>query len=432
LERAIEQMAEDQSYQFAVLFLDLDRFKFINDSLGHTVGDQLLVAIAQRLRAHLRVQDVVARLGGDEFAILLNGLRGADEAADIADRIQVELSKPFTLAEQHLVTTTSIGIALGSINYEWPEDLLRDADMAMYQAKAKGRARHEIFKLDLRTELEERWQLESDLRHAIERAQFQLYFQPILSVAEGHIVAVEALLRWEHPQQGLIDPETFISLAEEIGMISSIGGWVLRTACTQMVEWHASGYESLRLSVNVSPFQLQQPPGAGLSSTMPITGLLPELVRAVLAETGLPPHTLELEITESMAMLNQEFSLAILQALSEMGVQIAVDDFGLGSALDFLRYFPIDTLKIDQSFVREMTGNSDDQAFITAIIAMAHSLGLKVVAEGVETEKQLELLQNQNCDEWQGYLFSPPLSAGELAKLLKTGKTYSTAVTLYS
>ncbi len=421
LERAIEQMAEDRFFQFAVLFLDLDRFKIINDSLGHTIGDKLLVAIARRLKTHLRAQDMIARLGGDEFAILLNGIQDADEAIGIADRIQAEMSKPFSLAEHRLLTTTSIGIALGSINYEWPEDILRDADMAMYQAKARGRARHEIFKIDLRTQLEERWQMESDLRYAIERAQFQLYYQPILSVANDRIVAVEALLRWEHPQHGLIDPEVFIPLAEEIGMISSVGAWVLQTACTQMVEWHATGNESLRLSVNVSPFQLQQPPAADPSSARPITALLPELVRTVLAETSLPPQSLELEITESMAMLNQEFSLAILQALSEMGVQIAVDDFGLGSALDFLRCFPIDTLKIDQYFVKEMTGASNDQAFITAIIAMAHSLGLKVVAEGVETEAQLELLQNQDCDEWQGFLFSPPLSSVDLTTLLQSG-----------
>jgi len=431
LERAIEQMAEDRACQFAVLFLDLDRFKIINDSLGHTAGDQLLVAIARRLEIDLRAQDVVARLGGDEFAILLNGIRGADEAMGIVDRLQTELSRPFVLAEHRLMTTTSIGIAMGSINYEWPEDILRDADMAMYQAKVKGRARHQIFNLDMRTQLEQTWQLESELRYAIEREQFQLYYQPIVSLADGRIMAVEALLRWEHPQHGFIDPDEFIPLAEEIGITSSIGGWVLQTACAQMAKWQAAGNELLRLSVNVSPFQLQQPPDTDLSSAKPSKALLPQLVKTVLVETGLSPRSLELEITESIVMLNQEYSLEILKALSEMGIQIAVDDFGVGSALDFLRYFPIDTLKIDQSFVREITGEPKDQVFITAIIAMAHSLKLRVVAEGVETEAQLALLQGQNCDECQGYLFSPPLSVADSTKLLETGHTYSTAVNLY-
>ncbi len=417
LEQAIEQAKEDQAYKFAVLFLDLDRFKIINDSLGHLIGDRLLVAVARRIKAHLRPDDMVARLGGDEFAILLNSVPRVDQAVAIAERIQLELAKPIILEEQRIFTATSIGIAIGSDEYDWPDDILRDADMAMYQAKAKGRARYELFKADMRTRLEEMWQLEAELRHALEREELQLYYQPIVSLVDGSLAGVEALLRWQHPERGLVDPIEFIPLAEEIGLIPVIGAWVLQAACTQMVAWRAAGFTSLRVSVNVSPFQLKQSPQA---DTLPIEAeLLPDLVKRTLAETNLPPQALELEITESMTMLNQEFSLAMVKALSELGVRIAVDDFGLGSALDFLTYFPISTLKIDQSFVRGMTGESRDAAFIAAIIAMAHSLKLKVVAEGVETEAQLALLKAQQCDEVQGYLLSRPLSVKAITELLQ-------------
>ena len=338
------------------------------------------------------------------------------------ERIQDELAKPVILDEHRVFTTTSIGIAMGSVNYEWPEDILRDADTAMYQAKAKGRARYELFKIDMRTQLEQMWQLEAELRHAIEREEFQLYYQPIVSLADGKIAGVEALLRWGHPQRGLIDPAEFIPLAEETGLISTIGTWVLQSACAQVADWCAAGHKSLRVSVNVSPFQLQQPPQTDVALAK--TSILPELVKRTLADTGIRPEALELEITESLVMLNQEFSMGILRALSDLQVQIAVDDFGMGSALDFLRYFPINTLKIDQSFVREMTGKPDDAAFITAIIAMAHSLKLKVVAEGVETDAQLDLLRGQNCDEVQGFLFSLPLSAEEMTRLLQSGQRF--------
>lgn len=417
LEHAIEQAKEDQAYKFAVLFLDLDRFKIINDSLGHLMGDKLLVTVARRIKTHLQPGDMVARLGGDEFAILLSGIPGAELAVAIAERIQLALAKPIILEEQRLYTAASVGIAIGSAEYDWPEDILRDADMAMYQAKSRGRARHELFKADLRTQLEEMWLLEAELRHALEREELQLYYQPIVSLVDGSLAGVEALLRWQHPERGLIDPVEFIPLAEEIGLIPAIGAWVLHAACTQMVAWRAAGFTSMRVSVNVSPFQLKQPPP---SDTHPSeVELLPDLVKRTLAETGLPPQALELEITESMTMLNQEFSLATVKALREMGVRIAVDDFGLGSALDFLTDFPISTLKIDQSFVREMTGESRDAAFVAAIIAMAHSLNLKVVAEGIETEAQLTLLKAQQCDEVQGYLLSRPLSVKAITELLQ-------------
>ncbi len=417
LEQTIEQAKEDQGYKFAVLFLDLDRFKVINDSLGHLMGDKLLMTVARRIKTHLRPDDMVARLGGDEFAILLSAIPGAELAVAIAECIQAELAKPMILEEQRIFTASSIGIAIGSAEYDWPEDILRDADMAMYQAKSRGRARYELFKADMRTQLEEMWQLEAELRHALEREELQLNYQPIVSLVDGSLAGVEALLRWQHPERGLVDPVEFIPLAEEIGLIPTIGAWVLHTACAQMAAWHEAGFTSLRVSVNVSPFQLKQPPQ---SDTLPIEAeLLPELVKRTLAETGLPPQALELEITESMTMLNQEFSLAMVKALNEMGVRIAVDDFGLGSALDFLTHFPISTLKIDQSFVRQMTGGSRDAAFIAAIIAMAHSLNLTVVAEGVETEAQLTLLKAQQCDEVQGYLLSRPLSNKAIMELLQ-------------
>lgn len=417
LEQAIEQANEDQAYRFAVLFLDLDRFKVINDSLGHLVGDELLVVVARRIKAQLRPDDMVARLGGDEFAILLSSIPSTDQVAAIAERIQLELAKPIVLQEQRIFTASSIGIAIGSADYDWPDEILRDADMAMYQAKSRGRARYELFRADMRTQLEEMWQLEAELRHALERAELQLYYQPIVSLVDGSLAGVEALLRWQHPERGLVEPIEFIPLAEEIGLIAAIGAWVLRAACVQMAAWHAAGSTSLRVSVNVSPFQLKQPSPL---DTLPFeVELLPNLVKRVLAETGLSPQALELEITESIAMLNQEFSLAMVEALSELGVRIAVDDFGLGSALDFLTQFPISTLKIDQSFVRNMTGDSRDAAFIAAIIAMAHSLKLKVVAEGIETDAQLTLLKAQQCDEVQGYLLSRPLSATMITELLE-------------
>jgi diguanylate cyclase (GGDEF)-like protein/PAS domain S-box-containing protein len=410
LEQAIEQAKQNKQYLFAVLFLDLDRFKVVNDSLGHLVGDQLLITVAHRLRACLRPHDMVARLGGDEFTILLEDIPDILTAVHMADRILRELTAPIKLDNHELFTSASMGIALSSTGYDRPEDILRDADMTMYRAKAQGRSCHELFEAGMRTQAVARRTLEAELRRAIERQEFQLYYQPIVSLASGLIVGVEALIRWQHPQQGLISPNQFIPVAEETGLIIPIGEWVLRTACAKIQTWHQTGYSALHLAVNVSIRQFQR--GGGRQD-------LPELIASILQETGLPAQALELEITESIPLMNNDFNRIILNQLKALGLRLALDDFGISSSLSLLKQFPISTLKIDQSFVKEIINNHSDAAIITAIINMAHNLGLKVIAEGVETEAQLAWLQVQQCDEIQGYLFSPPLPAPEITKLLQ-------------
>ena len=419
LERSIEKAKEDDKYLFAVLFLDLDRFKVINDSLGHLAGDQLLIAVARRLELHLRPDDMVARLGGDEFAILLDGISDINEATSITSRIQDELARPVKIGEHEVFTTASIGIALSSIGYDWPQDILRDADTTLYQAKARGRARHEVFHIGLRTHAVAVWQLESELRRAIENGDFALYYQPIISLSSGKITGVEALLRWQHPEQGIINPGEFIPLAEETGLIVPIGAWVLRTACAQTKAWHDAGYDSLRIAVNVSPLQFRKP--AAFSDSLEDKAL-PKLVEEVLEGTGLPAEYLALEITENFIEFNSKYNQTIIDDIRKLGVKMAIDDFGIGSSLSFFKHFSIDILKIDQSFIKDMTHDSGDAAFIQAIIAMAHSLKLRVVAEGVSTQAQLDFLQAQKCDEIQGFLFSKPLPTAQLTALLQHQK----------
>lgn len=412
LERVIERAEEQSDFMFAVLFLDLDRFKAINDSLGHIVGDQLLVAVAERLEKCVRLGDTVARFGGDEFAVLLDGIREADDAIHVAERIQSQLALPFKLDEHEVFTATSIGIALSTTGYDWPEDILRDADAAMYKAKAQGKDRHTTFETDIRAQVVAAWQLEAELRQAVECQEFCLYYQPIVSATSNRIVGVEALLRWQHPQRGLLTPGDFISLAEETGLIVPISEWVLQTACAQAQAWHAAGYTDLHMAVNVSPRQLQR--GNRQLSLLTV-------VEKVLAETGLAAQFLELEITEQMTSTNDDLNLANLTDLSVLGVKISVDDFGISSSLGFLRDFPIDTLKIDQSFVKNITEVDNEAAILKAIITMAHSLELNVIAEGVETKEQLTFLQSQKCDEIQGYLYSRPVPAEVLTRLLQQG-----------
>jgi diguanylate cyclase (GGDEF)-like protein/PAS domain S-box-containing protein len=412
LERAIKQVKDNNNYVFAVLFLDLDRLKLINDSLGHLIGDQLLIRVARRLKNCLRPGDTVARLGGDEFTILLEDIQDVSDATRVAERLQNELAIPIHLEGHQLFTSASIGIALSTTGYDRPEDILRDADTTMYWAKARGRACHELFNPGLGMNPLERGELETELQRAVEQQEFLVYYQPIVSLATGKMVGVEALLRWHHPQRGLIEPAEFISVAEETGLIMPAGEWILRSACAQVKSWHTAGCSYLRLTVNVSIRQFQ-PPGDRQD--------LPRLVTTVLNETGLEARSLELEITESMPLINNDFNRVTLNELKTLGLQIALDDFSLGSSLNVLKQFPLNTLKIDRSLVKEITHNPEDEVIVKAIIGLAHELKLRVVAEGVETKEQLAWLRGQRCDEFQGYLFSPPLPAVALTQLLQEG-----------
>lgn len=407
LDKVVERSGKSRGRQAAVLFLDLDRFKVINDSLGHETGDLLLVAIARRLESCLRPEDTVARFGGDEFAILLEQIETTKDATRVADRVQKKLSMPFNLKGQEIFTSASIGIALTNGNEQCPEDLLRDADTAMYQAKAEGKARYAIFDEQMHSHVLSILQIEGDLRRAIERQELLLYYQPIISLKDGSIKGVEALLRWDHPQRGLLLPKDFISVADETGFINHIGEWVLRTACKQVRIWQELGYTDLHASVNISTHQFQD-------------HSLVELIDGVLRETGFPPDCLEIEISEKDALKDFDLTLRTLRQVRAGGVLVAIDDFGSGySSLGYLKSFPINHLKIDRSFIKDVDRASPDMAISKAMIVMAHVLDIKVVAEGLEREEQLDFLIKNGCDMAQGFLFSPPLPARDMLSLLK-------------
>jgi diguanylate cyclase (GGDEF)-like protein/PAS domain S-box-containing protein len=402
LEHAINYSKRYSDYVFAVLFIDLDRFKVINDSFGHLKGDQLLVATASRLKICVRSIDTAARLGGDEFTILLEGIQDVSDAFIVAERIQQELALPFELNGQEVFITASIGIALSStVDYEHPEEVLRDADTAMYRAKAQGRARYELFNSDMYANALAKLELETDLRRAIERFEFRVYYQPIVSLTSGSILGFEALLRWQHPERGLLNPADFISLAEETGLIFSIGNWVLYEACRQMQAWRVC-YDSKsleKISVNLSLKQFYQPD-------------LVEQIEEILHSTGLDASTLVLEITESVIVANSDQVTATLLKLGEMGIELSIDDFGTGySSLGRLYNFPINVLKIDRSFISLMSANIGNVEIIEIIVILAHKLGVNVLAEGVETKEQLALLRKLNCEYGQGHLFSVPLNS---------------------
>ncbi|WP_373528307.1 putative bifunctional diguanylate cyclase/phosphodiesterase [Nostoc sp.] len=409
LRHAINYSKRHSDYLFAVLFIDLDRFKAINDSLGHLNGDQLLLTTASRLKVCVRSIDTAARLGGDEFTILLEGIQDVSDAITVAERIQQELALPFELDEQEVFITASIGIALSStVNYEQPEELLRDADTAMYRAKVQGRARYELFNSDMYANTLAKLQLETDLRQAIERLEFEVYYQPIVSLTNGSILGFEALLRWEHPERGLLNPADFIPLAEETGLIFSIGNWVLYEACRQMQAWRVCHRSNLleKISVNLSLKQFFQPD-------------LIEQIRQILHSTGLDAGTLMLEVTENIIVENSDKATAALLQLREMGIELSIDDFGTGySSLGRLYNFPISVLKIDRSFISPMGTNSKNVEIIEIIVTLADKLGVDVLAEGVETKEQLALLRKLNCEYGQGYFFSVPLNSSAAEALI--------------
>ena len=408
LRQAIAKASQDKHHVW-VLCLDLDRFKGINDTLGHHAGDKLLQEVAKRLAACVRESDTLARLGGDEFVVLLNGIVNEKGATIVAKKILGLISEPIYIDEHELYITASIGIAAYPMDGEDGHILLKHADLAMYKAKEQDRNNFYFFSHDLNIKVMERMMLENSMRRALERNEFFLFYQPQVDARTGRIMGAESLLRWNHPDMGLLTPEKFIYLAEETGFIVQLGEWVLLTACRQNKEWQKLGLAPVRVSVNLSGKQFGQQ-------------RLDEMISAILMETGLDPRWLELEITESAIMKNAEKNITILRKLKDMGIALAIDDFGTGySSLSYLKHFPLTRLKIDRSFVRDITINPDDAAIAEIIIAMAQALKLSVIAEGVETRAQMEFLSFHNCVEMQGYLFSRPVSADKFADLLKNG-----------
>jgi diguanylate cyclase (GGDEF)-like protein/PAS domain S-box-containing protein len=408
LGRSLARAKRKKEYEFAVLFLDVDRFKLVNDSLGHSVGDALLVAMARRLERCLRPGDTIARLGGDEFTILLEDVTGKEEVVRIAERMQAELAIPFELEGQEVFATASIGIAMSSPSYQRQEDVLRDADAAMYRAKARGKARFEVFNVSMHTNALSMLQLETDLRHALERGEIHPYFQPIVDLRSGKITGFEALARWRHPQRGLVLPDAFIPLAEETGLIVALGASILRDACSMMrhLQSTLSGAPTLQLSVNVSTRQLTQ------------SDLLHETDR-ILSETGFEAGALNLEITETGMIANADAAEAIMRELRTRRIKVHVDDFGTGySSLSYLQRFPVDTLKIDRSFVARIGKSGEKTQIIESIVNMARSLELEVMAEGIEDAHQLTRLREMKCDSGQGWYFSRPVPAEKLHELV--------------
>ncbi|WP_298403379.1 EAL domain-containing protein [Janthinobacterium sp.] len=397
-----------------VVFIDLDRFKFVNDTLGHDAGDTVLKSVAERLRCATREVDTVARLGGDEFVLLLPQHGNGEPGVAILQRIQDAVAQPLQLGEYEFFLSCCMGVAVYPDDGQNADTLIKHADIAMYRAKELGRGHWQFYASGMNAGTLERLGLESELRHALERGQFHLEYQPQLDLASGKVVGMEALLRWQHPQLGRIAPASFIGLAEEMGLIIPIGDWVLRTACAQARAWQLAGHGPLRLAVNLSARQFKQ------------RNLLHAVAQA-LAETGLAAAHLELELTESMVMHDVEQATAIMANLKALGVQLSIDDFGTGySSLAYLRRFPIDVLKIDKTFVSDIT-HDDDAAIVRAIISLAHSLRLKVIAEGVETPQQLAFLRQHGCDQMQGYLFSRPLSVPAFEALLHDGSMLDAA-----
>ena len=399
-------LANRHQTQVAILFLDLDNFKHINDSLGHATGDKILQSVTKRLKDCVRESDTVSRQGGDEFVILLADNKNSNDAAVSAQKILDELKAIHTVDKNQLHITTSIGISLYPTDGLDAETLLKSADTAMYYAKEKGRNNYQFFIPDMNNRATQRLIIESNLRHALEKQQFTLNYQPKVNLITGQITGVEALLRWQHGEWGEVMPDTFMPVAENSGLIIPIGRWVLRHACKQAKIWKNKGIEGITVAVNISAQEFLQKD-------------LVETIRATLIETRLEPHFLELEITESVLMRDAEYSKKILLQLKQMGIKLAVDDFGTGySSLSYLQQFPIDVLKIDQSFVQNIESAKDDSIIVSAIINMANSLKLNVVAEGVENSSQLAFLKKHHCKEGQGYFFGSPLTVDQFSDYL--------------
>jgi diguanylate cyclase (GGDEF)-like protein len=410
LEDRIEQAiahAERSKVNCAVLFVDLDRFKVVNDSLGHFVGDELLRGVASRLQGLVRGEDTVSRMGGDEFVLLLREVEGAPDALDVASKALAALREPFRVHQQELYVTPSIGIAVYPEHGNTAQMLITRADAAMYNVKKAGRNDVRVFATEMSTFFPERLMLENDLRRALERREFELHYQPKVELAESSVVGMEALVRWRHPRKGLVSPDQFIPLAEESGLIVPIGRWVIEEACRQNKAWQDGGLPHLRVAVNISGLQFRQKD-------------LLDTIAYALDSSGLAPECLEVEITESVVMQNASDAIVTLERLSAMGVHVSIDDFGTGySSLSYLKRFPIDKLKIDRSFIRDVCSDMEDAAIVRATIGLAHNLRLRVVAEGVETAEQLQFLRGLGCDEYQGYYKSKPVAPPEFERVLR-------------
>ncbi len=412
LTMAINRRRRHPGYRFTLLYLDIDRFRNVNESLGYQAGDNLLQSFAQRLKSCLRDFDTLCRIGNDEFAILLEDIDVSASALAIADRIHELLYDPFLMGDQEIFVRVSIGVVLNAETYEWPDNVIRDADAAMYNAKKQGKTRYEIFDRRLHERALQNLQLEMDLRRALTRNEFELYYQPIVSMETGDLIGFEALIRWRHPSHGVIYPDTFIPLAEETGIIIPLGRWILNEACRQMVEWQMENPDCPRLfvSVNISVKQFSH------------EALLRE-VKTALEETGFSPELLKLEITESMLLTDAGAAMETLLRLKKLGIQIVIDDFGTGySSLSYLQQLPVDTLKVDRRFVMPIQQTATpDREIVEAIISLAHRLGMNVIAEGVETVDQRTVLSGMKCQLAQGFLFARPLNKADAEAFIRKG-----------
>ena len=413
-------LAKRHGIKLAVLFIDLDRFKTINDSLGHAIGDKLLQSVAQRLTSAIRSTDTVSRQGGDEFVVLLSEVTDENAAADFAEKMAAAVSAPYTISEQNLHVGATIGISMYPDDGEDAETLIRNADVAMYHAKRSGGNQHQFFKPEMNARSVERQKTEGELHRALEQQEFELYYQAQIDLQTGAVIGAEALIRWHHPTRGFLLPGAFIPIAEACGAIVPIGRWVLREACRQTQDWLDNGLALQHVAVNISAMEFRREDFF-------------ENVRTALRDTGLAPHHLELELTETVLMKKAESTMAMLLELKEMGIKIAIDDFGTGySSLSYLKQFPTDTMKIDKSFIADIVPDGIDDILVNSMIGLGRNLRQRVIAEGVETQEQLAFLSNQQCVEGQGFYLSPPLVAEEFAALLKSGKPVDVASWLAS